>query len=499
MQAPYRLFTLLFFVLIIASCNQPSQTKEYSPFLQLHPDNPHYLMYENKPMLLVSSAEHYGAVLNLDFDYRTYLRTLHEDSMNLTRIFTGTYVEHTGDFGILYNNLAPDGKRFICPWARSKISGYKGGGNKFDLEKWDEGYFSRLKDFISLAGEYGIMVEVTLFSSIYSDESWTYCPLYPDNNINNTDLVERIKVHTPDNGNLITYQEEVVRKIVRELKEYPNIYYEIQNEPWADNTGKHFYLNPNEPGTESQNWRFHVQVPSESADAWQKTVYNWITVEESTFTNRHLIAQNYTNFYYPVEKVDSLVSIMNFHYAWPQAVHLNYGYSRIISLDEDGFMGDDPGRYRRGAWNFILAGGGIYNNLDYSFFVGAEDGSKKNTAPGHGSKTYRDQLVFLKEFIEGFDYINMKPDLSVVKLAPGTIAQVLANHGKEYALFLNGGTHCKLQLYLPEGTYEASWMNTVTFKTEKTEELISPGRQTFVTAASPEYDGEIALKIIRKD
>jgi len=491
--------TALLFILAISSCNQSTPTGESSSFLRVHPDNPHYLMYEGKSVLLITSAEHYGAVLNLDFDYRTYLKTLHDDGMNLTRIFTGTYVEHEGSFGILYNTLGPDGKSFICPWARSEIPGYTGGGNKFDLSRWDKQYFERLKDFISLAKEYGIMVEVTLFSSIYSDESWTYCPLYPENNINNTDLVERINVHTPDNKNLIKYQEEVVRKIVQELKEYPNIYYEIQNEPWSDNTGKHFYLNPNEPGTANQNWRYHVQVSSEAADTWQRTVYSWITDEESTFKDRHLIAQNYTNFYYPVEGVDSLISIMNFHYAWPQAVHLNYGYNRPISLDEDGFMGDDPGRYRRGAWNFILAGGAIYNNLDYSFFVGAEDGTGINTAPGHGSKTFRDQLVFLKEFMEGFDYISMKPDLTIVKLAPGTIAQVMANHGKEYALFLNGGIQCNLQLYLPEGRYEASWINTVSFETEKTEVLTSTGQQIAVTAVSPEYDGEIALKIIRKD
>jgi hypothetical protein len=484
-------------LILLAACNQATETGGYSPFLQLHPDNPHYLMYEGEPILLVSSSEHYGAVLNLDFDYRTYLKTLHEDGMNLTRTFTGTYVEHAGSFGILHNTLAPGGTRFICPWARSDTPGYKGGGNRFDVEQWDAEYFSRLRDFVSLAREYGIMVEVSLFSSIYNDESWTYCPLYHENNINNTDSVDRRQVHTPENGNLMGYQEQVVRKIVRELEEYPNIYYEIQNEPWADNTGDHFYLNPNEPGTAGGNWRYHVQVPSAAAEEWQKIVCGWIADEESGFENRHLIAQNYTNFYYPVKEVDSLVSVMNFHYAWPQAAHLNYGYDRVISLDEDGFMGDDPGRYRRGAWNFILAGGGIYNNLDYSFFVGKEDGTGDNTAPGHGSKTYRDQLRFLREFMEGFDYINLRPDPPVIRLAPGTIAQVLADPGKEYALFLNGGTQCDLQLYLPEGKYKTAWMDPVSFEPAKTEKILAGGGA--VTLSSPEYEGEIALKIQREE
>lgn len=40
----------------------------------LHPQNPHYFQYRNKLILLVGSGEHYGSVVNLDFDYANYLR-----------------------------------------------------------------------------------------------------------------------------------------------------------------------------------------------------------------------------------------------------------------------------------------------------------------------------------------------------------------------------------------------------------------------------------------
>ena len=32
---------------------------------------------------------------------------------------------------------------------RGDQPGYKGGGNKFDLDRWDESYFRRLRDFDS--------------------------------------------------------------------------------------------------------------------------------------------------------------------------------------------------------------------------------------------------------------------------------------------------------------------------------------------------------------
>ena len=50
--------------------------------------NPHYLKYQGDPILLITSAEHYGAVLNPDFNYVTYLDALQRDGMNYTRIFT---------------------------------------------------------------------------------------------------------------------------------------------------------------------------------------------------------------------------------------------------------------------------------------------------------------------------------------------------------------------------------------------------------------------------
>ena len=64
--------------------------------ITLHSDNPHYFEYRGKPVVLITSAEHYGAVINLDFDFRKYLDTLVADGMNYTRVFSGAYVEPQG-------------------------------------------------------------------------------------------------------------------------------------------------------------------------------------------------------------------------------------------------------------------------------------------------------------------------------------------------------------------------------------------------------------------
>src|SRR5690606_35978971 len=120
--------SILLFV-VLFSCSEPPKVSPIS----LHPENPHYFVYNDKPTVLITSGEHYGALINQDFDYVTYLQTLASDGLNMTRIFTGAYVEPVGAFRIESNTLAPAPQGFIAPWARSETAGYKNGGNKFDL------------------------------------------------------------------------------------------------------------------------------------------------------------------------------------------------------------------------------------------------------------------------------------------------------------------------------------------------------------------------------
>ena len=95
--------------------------------ISLHPANPHYFLWRGRPALLITSGEHYGAVLNLDFDYRQYLDTLAADGLNYTRVFSGAYVEPQGAFKIERNTLAPRPGRFLAPWPRSSQPGYPDG------------------------------------------------------------------------------------------------------------------------------------------------------------------------------------------------------------------------------------------------------------------------------------------------------------------------------------------------------------------------------------
>ncbi len=440
--------------------------------IALHPENPRYFLFRGEPTILVTSAEHYGAVLNRDFDYVRYLDELQAHGLNYTRIFVGAYVEPPGAFNIARNTLAPAPGRFICPWARSDEPGYAGGGNKFDLDRWDEDYFRRLRDFVAQAGRRGVVVEVTLFCPYYEEGMWALSPLNAANNVNGIGTVARTEALSLKDEKLLAVQQAMVRKVVAELNAFDNYFYEACNEPYIRNL---------------------------AAPEWERRIIDTIVEAQRDLPRQHLIAQNIANGAKKIEDPHPAVSIFNFHYAFPpDAVAMNYHLGRVIGNDETGFRGTGDRHYRREGWEFLIAGGGLYNNLDYSFAVGYEDGTFEypSTQPGGGGRSLRRQMAILKEFLHGFDFLRMKPDNGVIRggvPADGS-ARALVEPGRQYAIYVHGGTEARLTLELPAGAYRARWVNTRTGEVDRSQDLDHGGGP--VTLTSSRYEEDIALRIV---
>lgn len=445
--------------------------------LSLHPDNPHYFLWRGRPTVLISSGEHYGAVMNLDFDYAPYLKELEARKLNCTRLFSGAYVEPHGAFGIAHNTLAPSAGRYIAPWARSREAGYANGGNKFDLTRWDENYFKRLRDYIKQAGRRGVVVEMNLFCPFYDESQWRLSPQNSINNVNGLVNVARTNVYTLDkNGGLLAVHEAMTRKIVTELNEFDNLYYEICNEPYF--------------GGVTLEWQRHI------AEVIGQT--------EKSLPNRHLISQNIANGSQKIMQPDPAVSIFNFHYAAPpKAVAENYALNKAIGDNETGFKGTNDAPYRAEAWEFILAGAALYNNLDYSFVAGHERGDFVYPAnqPGGGNAAFRRQMTVLRDFINGFNFVHMKPDKGF--LLSGVPEQfhvhALVEEGRQYAAYFldprdAAPRSLSLSMALPAGQYRVEWVDVLSGKAIKREQVKSPG---VIAITSPEFQREIALSIRR--
>jgi lysophospholipase L1-like esterase len=449
--------------LLLAAATPQSATP-----LRRHPSNPHYFEFRGQPAVLVTSGEHYGAVMNLDFDYVPYLNELQARNFNLTRLFSGMYVE---GWGSPWNTLNPAPNRYLTPWLRSSTPGYADGGNKFDLNQWDPAYFNRLRDFVSQASARGIVVEMVLYCVMYGDGEWNLSPLKSTNNVNGIGTVARDQIFNLSNPAVTAAEDALTAKIVTELNSYDNVYYELCNEPYA---------------------------AANTTQAWHQHTADKITATEAGLPNKHLIAHNISNGSTAVTNPISPVGILNFHYCNPpDAVGQNFGLGRVIAFDETGFRGSADDGYRTEAWEFLIAGGAVYSNLDWSYTDYAESGTSNDWDHnlGGGGASIRGQLKILKNFMDGFNFVAMSPNNAVVAggVPSGAGARALVQSGEQYAVYLNGGSQANLVLNLPANSYRAEWVNTKTGAVDKAEDVTHAGGNR--TLVSPSYSQDIALRI----
>jgi len=311
-------------------------------------------------------------------------------------------------------------------------------------------------------------------------------PMNAKNNVQGIGKVGREEPLTLKDPALLKVQEAFVRKIVTELKDFDNVIYEICNEP------------------------YFAGVSPE----WQRRISSIIVDTEKGLKTRHLIAQNIANHVADIRDPDPNVDIFNFHYARPPvAVARNWNLRKPIGYDESGFDGAHDSVYRIQAWDFLLAGGSLFNNLDYSFAVGYEDGTFEYppSQPGGGSVQYRKQLATLRRFLTSFDFIRMTPadNLIVSGVLREASARALSQQDNAFAIYLHHGKVLRgyrpqyavgtneertaLGLNLPAGSWRVRWWNPKTGKIDK-EETIEHGGGV-ATLASPPYREDIALEL----
>jgi hypothetical protein len=452
--------------------------------LRLHPDNPRYLEFRGRTLAPVTAGEHYGAVINPDFDGVTYLDMLKDNGFRLTRVLC-LLREMPGEFGAylgLRNTLCPPVDRYVAPWLRTNTPGCLDGGAKFDLERWNPVFFERLERFCRVASDRGIVVEVTLFSQLYNDNpagAWRASPLHPSNNVQGVGVREYWQYLSLLEPRLTAAQVDLSRRVARALRGLDNVYIEICNEP-----------NPM-PGQPS--------VGLEAIGAWHNRIVQALVEEEAALAEKHLIAVND-----PTEHVDvTPVSILTFHYrdwAFP-GLEKWANAGKMLSFDEtlSGVVNwnpllDFPAR-RREAWEYMLSGGGGYDYLDFTVATGDPRGEGQVEFPDgqyYDGRTMRDYLRHLNTFLDGLDLAGMKPDKSLVRNPPRTakVSALTAGDGS-CAVYVQGDGVGRLALGLCAGEYAVDWFHPSDGLRTAEGHVVSRGETT--TLPVPQYREDIAL------
>jgi hypothetical protein len=322
---------------------------------------------------------------------------------------------------------------------------------------------------------------------MYKEDLWNACPMNAANNVNGVGDCPSKELYTLKHRDLLDVQLAVTRKIISELRDFDNVYYEVCNEPYFGG----------------------VTIE------WQHKIVDAIVETEAGFPAKHLISMNVANGRKKIENPHPAVSIFNFHYCVPpDTVAMNYGLGKVIGENETGFRGRDDVLYRTEGWDFLLAGGGLYNHLDYSFTPKHPAGTFRDyKSPGGGSVELRRQLGILKRFLDSSNFVRMKPDKSVIRgVSPELTASALVEPGKAYAIYLHvplpskpkdlkahlrDNIEATVALELPAGSYAAEWVNTTTGEIDKQETFRHTGGNK--PLGSPRFSNDIALRLTRRD
>jgi hypothetical protein len=127
------------------------------------------------------------------------------------------------------------------PWLRTGPGLAADGKPKFDLARFDQAYFDRMRERVRAAGDRGIYVSVMLFEGFELQfyDAWNCHPFRGSNNINavNADadgdgrgIEFNTLVASPMGKRVLEFQRAYIRKVIDTVTDLDNALYEVCNE-----------------------------------------------------------------------------------------------------------------------------------------------------------------------------------------------------------------------------------------------------------------------------
>lgn len=182
------------------------------------------------------------------FDYAGYLDFLNRHNHNFFRLWRWETTRWTDQYtGAEVKYARPH------PWVRTGPGAATDGEPKFDLTRFNEEYFARLRSRVIAARDRGVYVSIMMFDGweIQFSDAWLNHPFHAPNNVNgiegdldaNGAALEFNTINRSEMGRgVLALQEAYVRKVIDAVNDLDNVLYEICNEAHGDSTEWQYYL-----------------------------------------------------------------------------------------------------------------------------------------------------------------------------------------------------------------------------------------------------------------
>jgi hypothetical protein len=241
---------VILFIRPVTSYGQPSDKVATGP-LRVHPENPRYFTDGSGKAVYLTGSHTWNNLIDMGrsdppekFDFDAYLDFLDRHGHNFIRLWAWDSV--TWDTRA-NRNLGKDFVHIVAPlpWARTGPGMAADGKLKFDLKKFNDEYFARLRSRCDAAGKRGIYVSVMLFEGwglfhgnrrpAVEGWSWNGHPFNPKNNASdiNADPAgdgKSPQVHSRGVPAVNALQEAYIRNVVDTVNDLDNVLYEVINE-----------------------------------------------------------------------------------------------------------------------------------------------------------------------------------------------------------------------------------------------------------------------------
>lgn len=396
--------------------------------LRVHEKNPNYFTDGTGRAVYLTGSHTWNNVVDMGksdppakFDYEGHLDWLQKLGHNYTRLWAWEPVT----WNTKNNRRDAINHVYPQPWARSGPGKALDGKLKYDLSKFDDEYFRRLRQRVAQAAKRDIYVSVMMFEGWamqFSPGAWEAHPFHPNNNVNGLDGdVNKdgmgLEIHELANKNVTGFQEAYVRRVIDTVNEFDNVLYEISNE--------------NHPA--STEWQYHM--------------IRFIKDYEKTKPRQHPVGMT---FQY---KGGSNKVLFDSPADWISPNHQG-GYRdnpppadgrKVVLLDTDHLWG--IGGNQAWVWKSFLRG---YNPL----FMDPYDGLILGGRFDPKWEPLRKSLGYTRNYAEKMNLSQMKPraDLSSTKYC-------LANPSKEYLVYQPAATKSTFTLEIKPGKYKLEWFD----------------------------------------
>jgi len=222
--------------------NEPAQQPASQKRLSVDRSHAFYLRYGDGYLLLIGASDRQALAIwrsGKGFQWRRYLNDLAANGFNYVRQDATAWTGLT-DFRRYAAQFAQPNWAF----ARTGPGAAVDGQPRFDLTRFDEGYFrERLLPFLREAERRGIIVELTLFEDCRSSRAFTGCLYASPNNVNALELQPGDDPHADaalSNRRLLSVQEDYVARLLQATREFGNVIYEVANETGGARWVAHF-------------------------------------------------------------------------------------------------------------------------------------------------------------------------------------------------------------------------------------------------------------------